>query len=351
MPSGESRAGSAHKSVKVRPPGALSRIFIIREVVKVKKWLIVFVLALVCIAPSAEVWAAYPEKPVEVIVAMQAGGGTDTAARTLFKYAEKYFGQNFAIINKPGASGEIGWTAISKAKPDGYSIGFINPPGFLMMPIQRKGCKYTLDDFDLIANVVMDPGVIGVLPGSKYKNLKELMLDAKKKPNSVSIAYTGPGTSEALLISRFERQDAAQLNKVPFDGSAPGMVALMGKHVDAVAMNLSECHNYLYDGNLRLLAVGSPERDPAAPGVPTYKESGYDYLQVVLRGVAAPKGIPAEALKAIESAIEKAINDPEFQQKAKELQMPLGYMNSAEYTKFLRDTDKDLRSEWASNPW
>ena len=316
-----------------------------------KKLLAVLILTLVCSTLPTEVWAAYPEKPVEVIVAMQAGGGTDVAARTLFKFAEKYFGQNFAIINKPGASGEIGWTAISQAKPDGYTIGFINPPAFLMVPIQRKGCKYTLADFDLIANVVMDPGVIGVLPNSKFKNLKELMEEAKKEPNSVSIAYTGPGTSEALLISRLEKQEGAELNKVPFDGSAPGMVALMGKHVDAVAMNVSECHTYLYDGNLRLLGVGSPERDPAVPDVPTYKENGYDYIQVALRGVAAPKGMPAEALKALEEAIEKAINDPEFKQKAAELQMPLHYMNSAEYTKFLQDIDVDLRSEWETNPW
>lgn len=316
-----------------------------------KKLLTVLILTLMCLAMPAGVWAAYPDKPVEVIVAMQAGGGTDTAARTLFKFAAKYFGQNFAIVNKPGASGEIGWAAISQAKPDGYTIGFINPPGFLMVPIQRKGCKYKLEDFNLIANIVMDPGIIGVLPGSKFKNLKELMQEAKKSPKSVSIAYTGPGSSDALLISRLEKQEGTELNKVPFDGSAPSMVALMGKHVDAVAMNVSECHTYLYDGNLRLLAVGSPERDSAIPDVPTYKETGYDYIQVALRGVAAPKGIPTEALKALESAIEKAIKDPEFQKKAKELQMPLHYMNSSEYTKFLQDINKDLSAEWKTNPW
>ena len=282
---------------------------------------------------------------------MQPGGGTDTAARTLFKFAEKYFGQSFAIINKPGASGEIGWTAISQAKPDGYTIGFINPPAFLMIPIQRKGAKYKLENFDLVANIVMDPGVIGVRPDSEFKTLNDLMAAAKKAPKSISISYTGPGTSEALLLSRLEQQEGVELNKVPFDGSAPGMVALMGKHVDAVAMNVSETHTYLQDGHLRLIGVGSLERDPAVPDVPTYKEQGYDYLQVALRGVAAPKGIPAEALKALEEAIKKAVEDPEFQQKAKELQMPLRYMGSEEYSKFLQDIDKDLRNQWENNPW
>ena len=316
-----------------------------------KKLSIALVVISIFVLIPAAVWAAYPEKPVEVIVAMQPGGGTDTAARTLFKFAEKYFGQSFAIINKPGASGEIGWTAISQAKPDGYTIGFINPPAFLMIPIQRKGAKYKLENFDLVANIVMDPGVIGVRPDSEFKTLNDLMAAAKKAPKSISISYTGPGTSEALLISRLEQQEGTELNKVPFDGSAPGMVALMGKHVDAVAMNVSESHTYMQDGNLRLLGVGSPERDPAVPEIPTFKEQGYDYLQLSLRGVAAPKGIPAEALKALEEAIRKAIEDPEFQQKAKELQMPLHYMGSEEYSKFLQDIDKDLRNQWENNPW
>ena len=316
-----------------------------------KKVSLALIIFSVFILFPASVWAAYPEKPVEVIVAMQPGGGTDTAARTLFKYAEKYFGQNFAVINKPGASGEIGWTAIARAKPDGYTIGFINPPAFLMIPIQRQGAKYKLEDFQLIANIVMDPGVIGVRPDSEFKTLKDFMEAAKKAPKSVSISYTGPGTSEAMLLSRIEKQEGAELNKVPFDGSAPGMVALMGKHVDAVAMNVSESHTYVQDGNLRLLGVGSPERDPAVPDVLTFKEQGYDYLQLSLRGVAAPKGFPPEALKAVEEAIQKAINDPEFQAKAKELQMPLRYMGSEEYTKFLQDIDKDLKSQWETNPW
>lgn len=300
---------------------------------------------------AAPVWAAYPEKPVEVIVAFQPGGGTDIAARTVFKYAEKYFGQSFAIINKPGASGEIGWTAIANAKPDGYTIGFINPPAFLMIPIQRKGCKYTIDSFDYIANIVMDPGVIGVKKDSRFNSVKEIMEEVKKSPKSLSISYTGPGTSEALLLARLEQQEGTELNKVPFDGSAPGMVALMGNHVDAVAMNVSETYTYLQDGNLKLVGIGSPERFPTVPEVPTYKEQGYNYLQVALRGVAAPKGFPPEALKAIESAIAKAMEDPEFQEKAVQLQMPLHFLNAEHYTKFLQEINADLKVQWEKNPW
>lgn len=312
---------------------------------------ILITLLILTLAPITAL-AAYPEKPVEVIVTFQPGGGTDVMARTVAQYVKKYFGQTFAVVNKPGASGVIGWTSVAQAsKPDGYTIAVISPPSFLMHPIQRPTTKYKLEDFDLIANIVMDPGIIAVRADSKYTSLKALMKDLKDKPGSISIGYSGPGTAEALLISKLERQDSTKFNKIPFDGSAPSVVALMGKHVDAVMMNVSESHTYVQDGNIRVIGVGSPQRDPSMPGIPTFKEQGYDYLQITLRGFAAPKGLPKDVLKALETAIKKAYDDPEFKKKAADLQMPLHYMGHDEYTDFLHKINEDLKKEWATDPW
>lgn len=295
--------------------------------------------------------AAYPEKPVEVIVAFSPGGGTDTAARIVFQYAQKYFPQNFAILNKPGASGEIGFTAISQAEPDGYTIGFINPPTVLLHPIQREGCKYTLADFAPIANIVMDPGVIAVKADSEYKSLNDLVEAAKAKKKAVSIGYSGPGTSEAMTLRKLEQMNDMELNKIPFDGSAPSMVALLGGHIQSVCMNISEAYNHVVEGKIRLIGVGSPERSEMLPDAPTYKEQGYDVVQVALRGVAAPKGFPAEYLAIVEEALAKAMKDPEFIKKAEEMQMPLHFMGSQEYKEFLEGMDADLRAEWEKSPW
>ncbi|MEA4877891.1 hypothetical protein SDC9_116483 [bioreactor metagenome] len=294
---------------------------------------------------------AYPEKPVEVVVAFAPGGGTDAAARLVFKYAQKYFPQNFAIINKPGAAGEIGFTSIAQSKADGYTIGFINPPTILLHPIQREGCRYTLDDFEPIANIVMDPGVIAVKKDSKYTTLKELFDAAKAKKKAVSIGYSGPGTSEAMTLKKLERMNEMELNKIPFEGSAPSVVALLGGHVDAVCMNISEAYTQVEEGNIKLLGVGSTIRDATLKDVPTYKEQGFDLIQVALRGVAAPKGIPAEAKAKIEQAIAMTMQDPEFVQKTKEMQMPLHYMGSEEYTQFLNSMNNDLQNEWTNSPW
>lgn len=295
--------------------------------------------------------AAYPEKPVEVIVAFSPGGGTDTAARIVFQYTEKYFPQNFAILNKPGASGEIGFTAIAQAKADGYTIGFINPPTILLHPIQREGCKYTLADFAPVANIVMDPGVVAVKADSKYNTLKDLVEAAKAKSKAISIGYSGPGTSEAKFLRQLEALEGFEFNKIPFDGSAPSVVALMGGHVDAVCMNVSEAYNHVQEGNLKVIGVGSPERSDMIPDSPTYRELGFNLLQVSLRGVAAPRDFPKEYLSMLEEAISKVMKDPEFIKKAEEMQMPLYFMGSEDYKKFLEEMDSDLRTEWEKSPW
>lgn len=294
----------------------------------------------------------YPDKPVEVIVAFSAGGGTDIAARTLFRYAEKYFGQSFAVVNKTGAAGEIGFTALANAPVDGYTIGFINPPTILLHPIQRgDSVKYTLDDFQPIANIVMDPGVIVVRENSPLMNVEDFISQASSQAKDISIGYSGPGTSEARFLTKFEQGYGFELNKVPFDGSAPSVVALLGGHVDSCIMNISEIESQYKEGTVRILAVGSSTRTEMMPDVPTFIEQGYELLQVSYRGVAAPAGMDSAQVQKIESAIQQTLEDPEFRVKAAELQLPLQYMDSEEYLATLREMDDYYRREWETNPW
>ncbi len=307
---------------------------------------------LLTLVMAAGAWAAYPEKPVEIVVTFKPGGGTDILGRTMGQFAEKYFGQSFAVVNKPGASGTIGWTSVAKtAKPDGYTITVISPPSFLMHPILRPATKFRIDDFDFIANVVMDPGIIAVRADSPWNSLADLMAAAAKEPKAVSFGYSGPGTAEALLLGQLERHGKVEFNKIPFDGSAPSVVALMGKHVDAVMMNVSESTTYVQDGNLKVIGVGSPVRSSFMPDVPTLKEQGYPFNQVTLRGFAAPKGLPRDVLDKLAGAFKQAFDDPEFQKKAQDLQMPLHFMGPDEYSAFLHEMSDTLKREWETNPW
>lgn len=291
----------------------------------------------------------YPKKPVEILVGFSAGGGTDACARLVFQYAGKYFGQKFAIVNRPGASGEIAWTELSKAPADGYTIGFINPPTFNSHPVQRAGCKYSMDSFKIIANMVTDPACFVVRTDSPINSVNDLYNLAKTK--DISIGYSGPGTSESLMLRQIEELQGTKLDKIPYDGSAPSVVALLGGYVDSVVMNVSEAITYTVDGSLKLIAVSSRERVDAFPNVLTLKEQGMEVYNEAYRGVAAPAGMPDEYIAKIEAAVQKALEDPEFIEKAKTQNLPLNYLNSEEFTEIILGIDKNLREELKKGEW
>lgn len=273
----------------------------------------------------------YPDKPVQVIVAFGAGGGTDVAARTVFRAAERLAGAAFPVVNKPGASGELGWTAIATAQPDGYTIGMINPPAFVILPITRPTARYTIDSFDYIANIVRDPGTILVKADSPVKNMKDLVAAAKKADGGFSIAYSGPGTAEAVALDQLERSEGITLNKIPFDGTGPSLTALVGGNVDAMSANMSELIGQIRQGQLRSLGVAATDRVAMAPDVPTWREQGVDILQVAYRGIAAPKGLPPERLEYLSRLIRAVMDDPEFKRQAEELKLPLYYLGPKAY--------------------
>ncbi len=312
---------------------------------------LVLVLILVSACDSTEQAGedSYPEKPVEVIVGFSPGGGTDTSARLVFQYAEKYFGQSFAVVNKTGASGEIAWTELANAKPDGYTIGFINPPTFVSHPIQRPDCQYKVADFKPIANIVTDPACLVVRSDSDVSSVPELY--EKAKDASVAVGYSGPGTSESLLLRQVEDIIGVNLEKIPYDGSAPAVVALLGGDIEAVTMNVSEAIKYTNDGSLKLIAVASRNRVPEYPDVETMEEQGLKIYNEAYRGIAAPAGVPDEYIKKLEDAIEKAVNDPEFLEKAKTQNLPLNYIGSEEYKKVLDEMAVMMEEEVKKGEW
>lgn len=300
---------------------------------------------------SSLVFAAYPEEPIEVIVAFNPGGGTDTMARVVTKYAEKYIDGNFAIINKPGAGGEIGFTAIAQQKPDGYHIGCINPPAFLTYPIQRENVKYRLEDFTPIANVVMDPSAIIVSAESSIQSFDDLVKMATEKPGELNMAYTGPGSSEAYALKVVRGTLNTEFNLVPFSSTAPGLAALLGGHVDVMILNASEVYSQVQDNKVRVLVVGSPDRIGWLPDTPTYKEKGVELISAAFRGFAGPKGMDPEHVKALEEAFRKALEDPEFKVEADKMKLPLHYLNGEEFGSFLQEMNKQLKAEWEKGEW
>ena len=252
--------------------------------------------------------SSYPERAIEAIIAFDPGGGSDIAARSILSYTEKYLGGTFAIENRPGAGGIVGWTAIATGEPDGYTLGMINLPSIIFNPITMGDqVNYSMDDFAPIANFVSDPGTMAVVPDSDIQSFQDMIDAAKANPNGLRVAYSGPGTSEALTLRRMEQTYGIELREVPFDGTGPMLTALLGGTVDVMCANVSEIVGQYNGGAVNLLAVGSEERIDMVPDVPTYIECGFEQTQVAMRGMAAPAGTPDEIIQILADAMEQAV--------------------------------------------
>jgi tripartite-type tricarboxylate transporter receptor subunit TctC len=308
-------------------------------------------LSAAVIAPAA--YAAWPEQPIKMIVGYGAGGGTDLTARLIAPYIAKYLGNtaNIVVHNRAGAGGAIGFTELANAQPDGYTIGFINTPNVLTIPIERK-VSFTWRSFDLLGNVIDDPGNFSVHNDSPIKSLKELVAYAKANPGAVTYGTTGIGSDDHLAAMQFERAAGVKLTHVPFKGAAEVHGAVASKQIMLAAMNIGEALQYVKGGTpLRQLGQMAGNRTNLAPNVPTFKEQGFDIVMASLRGIAAPKGLPPAIREQLATAVQKAAADPEFQAKAANAFAPLRYLAPAQYATELRDSEAGFRQLWTAMPW
>lgn len=291
----------------------------------------------------------YPNKPVEVVVGFGAGGETDVVARLVFQYASKYFGESFAVVNKPGGSGELAWAEVAKADPDGYTIAFINPPTFVSHPVQRESATYQISDFKMIGNMVKDPACFIVKSDHNVNTFAELA--ELSKTGEISIGYSGPGTSEALTLRQLEDDYGVKFDKIPYDGSAPSVVALLGGQIDACILNVSGAINYTNDGSVRVIGVASRDRANDYSDVETLEEQGFEIYNDAYRGVAAPKDVPDEIIEKLDDAIKKALEDPEFIEQAKEMRLPIYYLDSDDFENVIREIELELTEELEKGEW
>jgi tripartite-type tricarboxylate transporter receptor subunit TctC len=297
--------------------------------------------------------ATYPEKPISVLVSYPPGGGSDLIIRMLAPYIERELGNGARIIimNKPGAGGEIGFAELARSAPDGYTIGLINTPNVLTIPIERKP-QFNWQSYSVIGNIVDDPGNFAVHTDSPFKNLRELATYAKAHPGEVSVGTTGAGSDDHLAMLIFEKAAGVKMLHVPFKGAAEVRTALQGKQIVVAAMNIGEALQYAKSGvPLRNLGVMSPARSPLAPDVPTFREQGYDINLASLRGLAAPKGLPPEIRDRLVGAVQRGIADPKFQTQAAGIFAPLRYLAPTKYAEELRDGEAQFRQLWKEMPW
>jgi tripartite-type tricarboxylate transporter receptor subunit TctC len=314
------------------------------------------VAIVVGIAPgiaSAADASTYPTKPINLIVGYAPGGGSDLVVRLLAPYMEKELGNNARIVvsNKPGAGGAISFSELARSAPDGYTIGLINTPNVLTIPIERKS-TFSWRSFDLIGNIVEDPDNFSVHSDSPIKTLADLAKAAKASPGALSVGTTGAGSDDHLAMLMFQKFASVQMIHAPFKGASEVRTAVQGKQIDVAAVNIGEALQFSTAGTpLRHLGVMSPKRNELAPDVLTFKEQGYDINLVSLRGLAAPKGLPPDIRTRLVAATANAIANPEFQKKALQAYAPVRYLSPNKYEAELKETDEQFQKLWKEMPW
>jgi len=308
-------------------------------------------LGLATMLAGTAAFAAYPDKPITMIVGYSAGGATDLTARAVVPYLEKSLGAKIVVMNRAGAGGEIAFAALAAAPADGYTVGFINSPNVVSIPIERPG-PFHWEKLDLLGNLIDDPGGFTVHPDSPYKTLADVVAAARAKPGTISVGTTGTGSDDHLAMLMLERQAGVKFNHIPFKGGADVRQAISGKQIDVASMNIGEAIAGSKSGQpFRNLGQMSLVRADIGPDVPTFKELGYDIQMAALRGIAAPKGLPPEIREKWVKAIADAMKEPAFVERARVQFTPVRYLGPKEYADELRGAEKLYREMWKVTPW
>ncbi|GHU28603.1 ABC transporter substrate-binding protein [Betaproteobacteria bacterium] len=286
--------------------------------------------------------AAYPDKPVTVICPWTAGGGTDVLLRALSKEAEKHLGQTINVTNQTGGGGAIGHNAIRAARPDGYTVGMIT---FELNSLPPQGLvPFTWKDFDPLMLLNSDPAAMTVRKDAPYSTVRGFMDYAKANPGEITIGNSAPGSVWHIAAGLAAEKTGVDVKHVPFNGAQPAVTALVGGHIKAVAVSVAEVRGQVQAGELKILGVMSAERDKIFPDVPTFREQGVDVEFYTWRGLALPKGVPANIKAKISDAYKKAFDSKEFQEFAAKASLNLVYQDSANFAKFLDQNYKDVEA-------
>ena len=279
---------------------------------------------------------AFPSRPVKWICPWPAGGSTDAVMRAIAQSAGKVLGQNVIIENKPGAGGMLGAAELVSAAPDGYTLSQL-PHGVFRIPHMQKTSFDTLSDFTWIACLTGYTFGLVVPADGPIKSIADLVAYAKANPGKFAYGSTGTGTSPHLAMEEFAQRAGIQLNHVPFKGNADNMQAILGGHTMA-ASDATGWAPHVQSGKLRLIATYGSKRTKRWPDVPTLDELGYKTVSDSPFGVCGPKGMDPAVVRTLHDAFKRTLEDPEVLATFDKFDQTIIYMDSAQYTRWARET-------------
>lgn len=296
------------------------------------------------VSPAARSQAAWPNRPVTIVVPWGQGGGTDYHARTAAALLEKEFKQPFNPVNRTGGSGVIGHSAIAEAPPDGYTIGMVTVE--IGMMHWQGLTKLTHADYTPISLVQLVPAGLQVAADAKWKTAKDLIDDIKANPGKIKASGTGQGGIWHIAIAGLLQSmniPPSACPWVPSEGAASGLQDMVAGGVGVVPCAVAEAATLIKAGKVRSLATMTTQRLPGFPDVPTIKEAlGSDWTCVSFVSIMGPKGMPADVAAKLDGALAKITKTDEWKKAMDARGFGHNYMNAADLGKFAAKTNAEF---------
>lgn len=266
------------------------------------------VLAVAAVVSSAAVAQPFPQKPVRLVVGFAAGGGTDTISRLISRKLVDAWPQPLVVENRAGADGSIATELVARSAPDGYTLVMVSN-AFTITPFQQKLAYDPVKDLAPVTMAALSPDLLLVHPSLPVKNLKELISLAKARPHQVSFGSSGTGTSPYLSMELLQANAGIDLVHVPYKGSAPAVIDLIGGHIQVLLGSIPTTLGHAKSGKLRAIAVSSARRWPAVPELATIAESGMPGFEAATWfGMLAPAATPPAIVNRISTDVIAALN-------------------------------------------
>ncbi|MGB6105332.1 MAG: tripartite tricarboxylate transporter substrate binding protein [Pusillimonas sp.] len=286
---------------------------------------------------SSSALAAYPDKPIRLVVGFSAGGTTDVVARIVGKEIGDTLGQPVVVENRPGAGSNIASEMVARADPDGYTLYMVAVTSAINHTLYKNLRFDLVEDFTPVALAVRVPNVLVVNPNVPVNSVKELVDYAKANPGKLNFASSGSGTSIHMAGELFKQLADIDVAHIPYKGSSPATTDLIGGQVDYMFDNMPSAWPHVEAKKLRALAVTTAERSKTAPDLPTMQESGFPTFDVSSWfGVIAPKGTPDDVVNKLNEAILAALAKPDVQKRLEDLGAVPAKTTPAEFGDFIK---------------